>query len=708
MAARDRFKSARHIAVPAIGKRPRAIVQHGETRDDAFAWLRDDNWRDVLRDPSRLDPAIRAALESENAYYAAVTDDLAPLRAKLLQEMRGKIKEHDAGPPFVHGPYRYWTEFREGGEYLILKRGRIGGGEPEVLFDGDAERGGAAFFSIGGLAHSPDHRLLAYAVDRVGSENYQIRVRRLADRFEHPEVVEHTSGGVVWDANSAGFFYVERDEHQRPKRIRYHRLGGEPSADPVIYEEPDDGFFLGVDKTLSGAFILIESSDHMTSEVRFIPADDPLAAPVLIAAREEGVEYSVDHRGDRFYILTNAGDAVDFKIVCAPVASPGRDRWTDVIPHAPGRLIRRMIVFARHIARLEWRNALPHIVVTAQDGGEHEIAFEEAAYDLSMSDGYEFDTDTLRYVYDSPATPAEYYDYDMTKRARTLVKLQEVPSGHDKSLYVVERFEASSHDGALVPVTILRRRDTPVDGTAAALLYGYGAYGITVHPEFLSNILPLVDRGMIYALAHVRGGEDLGRNWYLDGKLDRKQNSFLDFIAVAEALVDRAYAARGRIVSYGGSAGGLLIGAALNMRQDLFAAALGAVPFVDVLNTVSDETLPLTPPEWNEWGDPIRKPEQYRWIRAYSPYENVRETSYPPVMATAGLADYRVTYWEPAKWIAALRETAIGGPFVLRINMEAGHAGAAARFERLDERAHLYAFALRAVGMEDLEPRPSS
>ncbi|MBB5518650.1 S9 family peptidase [Amphiplicatus metriothermophilus] len=698
----DPFAAARARAAPAIERRPKEIRQHGEVRIDDYAWLRAENWREVLRDPSALPADIRAALEAENAYYEAVVADLAPLRKALFEEMRARIKEDDESVPLPDGPWRYWTAYRKGGEYPVFKRAPREGGPEQILFDGDRERGDGAFFNIGRVAHSPDHRLLAYAVDRVGSENYVIRVRRIETSEDLPDRVERADGssGAVWAADGSGFFYVERDDHQRPKRVRFHRLGADPAADRVVYEEPDDGFFLHVSKSLSGAFIFIESGDHTTSEARFLPADASEEAPRLIAAREAGVEYDVEHQGERFVIRTNADGAVDFKLATAPVAAPGRENWRDLVPHRPGTLIVKAAVFRDYIVRLERRDALPHLVVSSADGAEYEIRFKEAAYSLGLHQGYEYDTQTLRFAYESPATPTETYDFDMKTRRRRLLKVQEVPCGHDRSRYVVERIHARAPDGEAVPITILRLKKQKRDGSAPALLYGYGSYGITIPADFFSSVLPLVDRGMIYAVAHVRGGTACGRRWYLDGKLDRKMNTFTDFIACAEALMKRKYAARGKVVIYGGSAGGLLVGACVNMRPDLFGGVIAAVPFVDVLNTVSDPSLPLTPPEWNEWGNPVESAEQYGWIRAYSPYENVRETDYPPIMATGGLADFRVTYWEPAKWIAKLRRVARGGPFVLRMNMEAGHGGAAARFERLEERAHLYAFALKCVGLD--------
>ena len=699
------FAAAKDLTPPDVEKRPVEYTQHGVTRTDNYAWLRDEKWQEVLRDPSTLDADIRAALEAENAYYEAVTEDLDDLRTALFLEMRGRIKEDDASVPAPDGDWQYSRRFREGGQYPIYVRAPRGGGEEQIIIDGDKESVGSQFFSIGDVAHSPDHRYAAYSADRLGSEYYTINVREIATGEELPDTIESAdSSGAVWSADSSGFFYVERDDNQRPVRVKYHRLGDAPEKDALIYEESDPGFFLGVGKSQSGEYVLIAAVSQITSEYRAIPADDPLADPILIAERENGVEYDVEHHGDEFIIRTNADGAVDFKIVKTPVSAPGRENWTDWVPHEAGRNIVRMIPYKDYFVRYERSDAVPKIVVSTYDGASHEIAFDEPAFTLGLSTGFEYDTKTVRFAYESPSTPQQVFDYDMESRDRTLLKTQEVPSGHDPSLYVVERIDAVAEDGAKIPVVVLRLKSTPKDGSAPAFLYGYGAYGATVSDGFSTNILSLVDRGVVYAQAHVRGGASKGRQWYLDGKLDKKMNSFTDFNAAADALIEKQYTSAKKIVTYGGSAGGLLVGASVNLRPELFAAVVAAVPFVDVITTISDGDLPLTPPEWEEWGNPITSAEQYGWIAEYSPYDNIRDTNYPPIMATAGLTDYRVTYWEPAKWIARLRDDAKGGPFVLRVNMGAGHGGSAARFERLDERAHLYAFALKAMGKAGAEP----
>ncbi len=699
------FAAALEIPAPSVEKRPVEITQHGVTRTDNYAWLRDAEWQQVLRDPSTLDADIRAALEAENDYYQAVAGDLEPLREALYSEMRGRIKEADTDVPTPDGDWAYSRRYRDGGEYPLYVRAPRNGGDEQIIIDGDAESEGSPFFDVGSVAHSPDHRFAAYSVDRLGSEYFVIKVREIATGEELPDVIESAdASGAAWSADASGFFYVERDDNQRPVRVKYHRLGDNTANDTLIYEETDPGFFLGIGKSQSGEYVFAASVSQTTSEYRAISAHDPLAAPVLIAPRENGVEYDVEHHGEDFYIRTNADGAVDFKIVKTPVSAPGRENWIDWVVHEPGRNIARIILYKDHIVRYERSNALPRIVISTYDGASHEIAFDEAAYSLGLSSGFEYDTNTIRFAYESPSTPEQIFDYDIENRKRTLLKTQEVPSGHDASLYVVERVDAKAADGAVVPVIVLRLKSTPVDGSAPALLYGYGSYGATIPDSFSTNILSLVDRGVIYALAHVRGGAAKGQQWYLDGKLDKKMNSFTDFAAAADALIAQKFTSEKKIVIYGGSAGGLLVGATVNLRPELFAGVIAAVPFVDVITTISDGDLPLTPPEWEEWGNPITSAEEYGWIAEYSPYENIRDTDYPPIMATAGLTDYRVTYWEPAKWIARLRDDARSGPFVLRINMGAGHGGSAARFEQLDERAHLYAFALKALGKADAEP----
>jgi oligopeptidase B len=688
---------------PLAPRRPHSFTRHGITLTDDYAWLKDARWQEVLRDPSLLDADIRKYLEAENAHADALLEPTAALQAKLVAEMRGRIKEDDSSVPSPDGPFEYFTKFREGGQHEMIGRARRGGGDERVLLDGDALAAQAEYFRFGGARHSWDHKLEAWSADIKGSEYFTIRVRDWQSGEDMPDVVEQTSGDLVWSADSRAFFYVKLDDNHRPLQVYRHRLGTPQADDTLVYQEKDSGWFVHLQESASHRFCIIAAGDHETSEQHLIDLADPAAATRLVTPRETGVIYAVQDRGDALFILTNADGAIDFKIATAPLSSPARSAWRDLIAHREGTLVLDMDLYADHLVRLERTNALPSIVIRAlSTGDEHIIAFDEEAYSLGTSGGYEFDTTRLRYSYSSMTTPSEVFDYDMVSRERTLRKRQEVPSGHDPADYHVTRIMAKAADGAEVPVSILHRRDFARDGNAPLLLYGYGAYGHAMPASFATNRLSLVDRGFVYAIAHIRGGTDKGWRWYLDGKREKKTNSFDDFAAAGRALIDAKYTSRGRIVAHGGSAGGMLMGAVANRAGELFGGIIAEVPFVDVLNTMLDDTLPLTPPEWPEWGNPITDAEAFRTILSYSPYENVAAKSYPAILAMAGLTDPRVTYWEPAKWIARLRATMTGGgPVLLRTNMGAGHGGASGRFSRLDEVAIAYAFALWSVGLAE-------
>ncbi len=559
---------------------------------------------------------------------------------------------------------------------------------------------GKDYFDLADAEHSPDHKLLAWSSDEAGSELHGIRVRDLATGQDRDDRIEESTGEMIWARDSRSFVYVRVDADHRPSSVYRHRLGTSQAQDELLHEESDAGMFVDIDQTQSRRFLLISVGDHETSEIRLLDLEAEQASPRLVAPRLVGRQYSVEHHGDELFILTNADGAEDFKIVRAPVANPDPAGWRDLVPHRSGRLILSHLCLQGRLIRLEREDGLPRIVIRdLASGEERSIAFDEEAYGLGLDAGYEFDTQTLRFIYASMARPAETYDYDMATGERVLLKRQEVPSGHDPSAYRVRRIFATAPDGEQVPVSLLHRADTPLDGTAPCLLYGYGAYGSAMSASFRTRPLSLVDRGFVYAIAHVRGGTDKGWRWYLDGKKHKKTNSFTDFIAAAETLVAEKFCAAGRIVAHGGSAGGMLMGAIANMAPDHFAGIIADVPFVDVLNTILDDTLPLTPPEWPEWGDPIRDRAAFETIRSYSPYDNIRAQAYPPILALAGLTDPRVTYWEPAKWVARLRATMTGGgPIMLNTNMDAGHAGSAGRFDSLKETALSYAFAIQAVG----------
>jgi oligopeptidase B len=690
-------------SAPVAPRRPHSFTTHGITVVDDYAWLKDADWQEVLRDPDVLDADIRKYLDAENDYTESLLGHTAGLQKTLVAEMRGRIKEDDSSVPSPDGPYAYLRKFREGGEHEMFGRTPRDGGEIEIVLDGDALAADHDYFKFGGARHSPDHRLEAWSADINGSEYFSIRVRNWADGSDLTDLVEETDGSVVWSADSKAFFYVKLDDNHRPMQVWHHSLGAAQDDDVLVYEEQDSGWFTHIHESTSGRFCVIAGGDHETSEQRLIDLADAEISPRLVARREAGVQYSIADRGDELFILTNAGGAIDFKIVTAPLASPEPAHWRDLIPHRPGVYLMDIELYAGHLVRLERANALPAIVIRdLKTTDEHAIAFDEAAYSLDTMGGYEFDTTNLRFSYSSMTTPSEVYDYDMASRMRRLRKRQEIPSGHDPADYVTTRIMAAAYDGAEVPVSILHRRDLKRDGKAPLLLYGYGSYGVAMPASFSANRLSLVDRGFVYAIAHIRGGTDKGWGWYLDGKREKKTNSFDDFAASGRALIEAKYTGAKRIVGHGGSAGGMLMGAVANRAGELFAGIVAEVPFVDVLNTMLDDTLPLTPPEWPEWGNPIESAADFRTILSYSPYDNVAARDYPAILAMGGLTDPRVTYWEPAKWIARLRATMTGGgPVLLRTNMGAGHGGASGRFNRLDEVAIAYAFALWAVGLAD-------
>jgi oligopeptidase B len=688
------------LTPPVAEQRQYADTRHGITRQDPYHWLRAENWQEVMQNPETLPADIRAYLEAENAYTRqGFEEPHAALIETLYNEIRGRIKEDDADLPSKDGPYAYLTRMEEGKQYPILVRTPRDGGPEQVLLDGNAEAG-EGYFGFGGAEHDPSHRLLAWACDRQGSEFYTLAIRDLETGKDTGETLEQIAGGGTWSEDSKSLYYTELDENHRPFRVRCHRLGTPQADDVIVYEERDPGFFVGVGKTLSGRFIVIDAHDHQTSEVWLV---DALAGgePRLVSARVPNREYSVVERNGTLYILTNADGAEDFKIATTPVDAPSDENWVELVPHREGVLIVANELLRDYMVRLERFEGLPRVVVRHLDSGKEEtVKFEEAAYALGISTGYEFDTATIRLTYSSPTTPNRTYDFDLKTGERTLLKEQEIPSGHNPDDYETDRIFATAPDGERVPVTLLMRRGFKRDGTAPALLYGYGAYGMAMPAGFSITALSLVDRGFVYAIAHIRGGMEKGYRWYRDGRREKKPNTFTDFIAAAETLVAEGYTAKGRIVAQGGSAGGMLMGAIANLRPDLWAGILAEVPFVDVLNTMLDDTLPLTPPEWPEWGNPIASEADYALIASYAPYEQVTAQDYPPMLALAGLTDPRVTYWEPAKWVARLRATKTGeSEIFLKTHMGAGHGGASGRFDRLKERALGHAFALWAVGM---------
>ena len=684
-------------APPLARKVPERFEQLGRVRTDHYAWMKDENWQQVLRDPKALRADVREHLDAENAYTKAMLASTERLQAELFAEMKGRIKEDDATVPAPDGPWEYYSRYNFGAEHPIhARRSRNASDGEQVLLDEEALSKGKAYYQVGAARHSPDHQLYAWAVDEQGSEYFTIYVKDIASGQQLGEPIASAYGDFAFSPDSLWLFWIWRDENARPSKVfRRPVRGGE---DVLIYEEQDEGMFLGVGVASDRSHVLIHVGNQETTEFWLIPAGDPTAAPVVAEPRRVGVKYELDHWTDRWVIRTNDDGAVDFKLAVSDAALPSKATWRDWIAHEPGRFITGFASYAGHLVRAERVNALDRLVVVGRDGGAHEIAFHEEAYALHLEGGYEYETTMTRFVYQSPTTPRQWFDYDLGTRERTLRKTQEIPSGHDPSRYVARRLYATASDGEQVPITVLMLKDVPLDGSAPLLLYGYGSYGHAMEPSFSIRNLSLVDRGWIYATAHIRGGSDKGWGWFLDGRREKKPNTFTDFIAAAEHLIAQRYVSQSRIAAYGGSAGGMLMGAVANLRPDLWGAIIAAVPFVDVLNTMSDTTLPLTPPEWPEWGNPLEDADAYDRIAGYSPYDQVKDQPYPPVLATGGLSDPRVTYWEPAKWVAKLRDhNTADTPVLLKINMEAGHGGASGRFDFLKEIALDYAFAIWAI-----------
>jgi len=682
---------------PVAKKVPVRIEQLGRVRVDDYQWMKDDNWQAVLRDPSLIKADVKEHLTAENAYREAMMASTLPLQATMFEEMKGRIKEEDSSVPAADGPWEYYVRYNVGDQHPLYCRRPRGRSDGEViLLDCNKLAEGKAYSEVSATEHSPDHALFGYAEDAQGSEVYKIYVKDLATGEVLPGPIESASANFTFSPDSQWIFWTNRDDNGRPDKIfRRPARGGETA---LVNEETDEGMFQGIGRTTDDAFIVISIGNQETSESRIIPAANPTATPVVVEPRHVGRLYDLDHWGDRWVIRTNADDAIDFKVMEAPTASPGKAAWKDLIPHTPARFIEGVALVKDYLARQERADANTKIVVRDRAGVEHEIAVDEPAYALSLGGASEFDTTVMRYAYNSPSTPTSTYDYDLKTRERTLRKVQEIPSGHNPADYVVERLNAPASDGELVPVTVLRRKDTPVDGSAPLLLYGYGSYGIPMAAGFSTNRLSLVDRGFIYAIAHIRGGSDKGWNWFLTARRFTKKNTFTDFIAAAEHLIAQNYTRAGNIVAEGRSAGGLLMGAVTNMRPDLWAGVIGGVPFVDVINTMSDTSLPLTPPEWPEWGNPLEDAAAYDYIHSYSPYDQIEAKPYPALLATGGLSDPRVTYWEPEKWVAKLRPASTSGkPVLLKINMEAGHFASSGRFDYLKDIAHDYAFAVWAV-----------
>jgi oligopeptidase B len=679
---------------PIAATRPHSFERHGVTIDDPWNWLRDPGYPNVTSEE------VLGYLKEENAYYEAVMKPLKPLADTLFAEMRGRIKEDDATVPQKDGDWLYWTDFEQGGEYRRWWRKPVAGGEDSLILDEPALAKGKEYFRLGGFSVSNNGRWLAYAYDDNGSERFLVKVKDLETGEHLPDEIPGMLSDIVWTADDAGFLYGLANDQWRTDNARYHRLGSDPAEDVELYHEDDEGYRVGVGETQSGKWLIISTGDHVTSEVRLLPADNVFADPILVAPRQEGREYDVEEHDGTLFIHTN-DTHTNFRLCTASIDAPGE--WVERVAPSPHFYMTGVTTFADFFIVEGREDGLDQIELHRYDGSAPlRIAFPEASYVASLGDNPEYAMDVLRIGYESMVTPGTVYDYHVATGELEVRKVQIIPSGYDASKYATERLKIVARDGTEVPCSIVYPKDFPRDGTGNVYLYAYGAYGIAIPPGFSTSRMSFLDRGVAFAIAHIRGGDDLGQQWYLDGKLKKRTNTFNDFVDVAKGLIDRGFTHRGGLAIAGGSAGGELMGAVINSDPDLWGAVVADVPFVDVLNTMLDDTLPLTPGEWPEWGNPITDAEAFELIRGYSPYDNVRPQAYPPIFISGGLNDPRVTYWEPAKWAAKLRATKTDdNVLLLKTNMGAGHGGKSGRWESLHEAAEENAFVLWQLGLSE-------
>ena len=686
-------KPATNMEPPSAAKKPKELTQHGHTRIDPYYWLRE-----------RDNPEVIAYLEAENAYREAVMKSTEPLQEKLFEEMVGRIKQDDASVPYLENGYYYYTRYEEGKEYPIYcrKKGSLEA-EEEILADVNELARGHDYYHVGGLSVSPDNRFLAIGIDTVSRRKYTLRIKDLVSGKMLPEEIPVTTGGATWASDSKTLFYTKKDDLTlRSKAIYRHQRGTDAAGDELVYEEEDETFSTYVYKTKSRQYIMIGSSSTLTNEYRYLPADAPAGEFKVIQPRVRGLEYSVSHYGDHFYILTNL-DAVNFRLMRTPLRNTTSEYWEEVIGHRGDVLLEGIEIFRDFLVVEERKEGLSQLrVIRWSDGSEYYIDMGEEVYAAGTSVNPEFDSEWLRYSYSSLTTPRSVYDYQMETREKKLMKRDEIPGGDfDPSHYEAHRIYGTADDGTRIPMSIVYRKGTELNGNLPTLLYGYGSYGITMDPGFNSARLSLLDRGFVFAIAHIRGSQVNGRPWYEDGKLLKKMNTFTDFNDCAEALIEAGYTRPEHLYAMGGSAGGLLMGAVINLQPELYHGVIAAVPFVDVVTTMLDEDIPLTTSEYDEWGNPNDE-TYYRYMLSYSPYDQVEAKAYPNLLVTTGLHDSQVQYWEPAKWVAKLRELKTDDNLLLLYcNMETGHGGASGRFERLRETAMEYAFLLYLEGITE-------
>ena len=684
-----------NASVPKINKILSTVKIHNEELIDNYSWIKQKDWKEVILNPNKLNTQVKKYLDEENLFKDNQLKDINDIEKKLFEELKSKIKNEDNSVPKKDGNYLYGYKYNKNSEYPIYYRKNTTNNSEEIILDCEKKSKTHTYFNVASISHSHDHRHVAYNIDTNGSEYFSIFIEDIQKQELLSPEIKNTTGDIVWSLDNNYIFYVRLDQNHRPTKVFKHKIGSNSEKDLLIYEEKDPSFFCSINLSKTKNYLFIRTADHETSEYLFINLKLNEITPTLFKKRVKKIEYDLEHHENFFLISTNIDNAKNFKIMISHEES--YQKWEEFIPYEKVNLILDFILLKDWLIRLERTEGSENIIIlNLNNKNQHKISFNEEAYNLSLDHGYEYETDTFRYSYSSPTTPKSVFDYDCKSKKQELKKTQEVPSGHNKDDYICKKIFATAHDNEKIPITILYKKGVKLNSNNYLLLYGYGSYGISIPSNFSTNRLSLVDRGIIYAIAHIRGGKEKGYEWYENGKLLNKKNTFLDFISCAEKLCEDKYTSPKKIVAQGGSAGGLLMGYIANERPDLFLGIIAQVPFVDICNTMLDEDLPLTVTEIPEWGDIKNDKKSFLYVKSYSPYDNVKKQNYPHMLVTGGISDPRVTYWEMTKWVAKLRENKTDNNLLLlHMNMTAGHSGASGRFDYLKEIAMEYGFVLK-------------
>ena len=688
-----------NASIPKINKILNTVKIHNEELIDNYSWIKQKDWKEVILNPNKLNSQVKKYLDEENLFKENQLKDIKDIEKKLFEELKSKIKNEDNSVPKKDGDYFYGYKYNKNSEYPIYYRKNIIKNSEEIILDCEKKSKTHAYFNVASISHSHNHKSVAYNIDTNGSEYFSIFVEDIDKKEILSPEIKNTTGDIIWSLDNNYIFYVGLDQNHRPTKVFKHKIGSDTNKDLLIYEEKDPSFFCSINLSKTKKYLFIRTADHETSEYLFINLQLNETTPVLFKKRIKKIEYDLEHHEKFFLISTNTDEAKNFKIMISHEQS--YQKWEEFIAYEKDNLILDFILLKGWLVRLERTEGSENIIIlNLNNKDQHKISFDEEAYNLSLDHGYEYETDTFRYSYSSPTTPKSIFDYDCKLKKQELKKTQEVPSGHNKDDYICKKIFATAHDNEKIPITILYKKGVKLDSNNYLLLYGYGSYGISIPSNFSTNRLSLVDRGIIYAIAHIRGGKEKGYEWYENGKLLNKKNTFLDFISCAKKLCEDKYTSPKKIIAQGGSAGGLLMGYIANESPDLFLGIIAQVPFVDICNTMLDEDLPLTVTEIPEWGDIKNDKKSFLYVKSYSPYDNVKKQNYPHMLVTGGISDPRVTYWEMTKWVAKLRENKTDNNLLLlHMNMTAGHSGASGRFDYLKEIAMEYGFVLKICKM---------